>query len=269
VVLQLASEGRLSLDEPVNRRLPGLVRGGSRITIRDLLSHRSGLPDVADDPQVINGSRSNWSPRQLVALAAEQPRTATPGTTFGYSSTNYLVLGILVERVTGRSIGAEVEQRIARPLGLADTAYVPGRIDGPHVHGHRLPSHQGVVDASAEPRDVDAQSVRWAGAAGDIVSTAPDLADFLAALLRGRLLSAAQLRAMETIHDGYGLGLLVRHTPCGDAWGHTGNLDGVLTIALSTRDGHRQVVLVANEYPLTAAAETALHDAMVAGFCDR
>jgi D-alanyl-D-alanine carboxypeptidase len=73
---------------------------------------------------------------------------------------------------------------------------------------------------------------------------------------------------METVRDGYGLGISVRHTPCGDAWGHTGNLNGVLTIALSSRDGRRQAVLVANEYPLTAAADTALHDATTAAFCD-
>jgi D-alanyl-D-alanine carboxypeptidase len=267
VVLQLVAEGTLRLDEHVSRVLPGLLPDGDRITIRDLLSHRSGLPDVADDPQVLAGARSTWSARRLVELVSRQPRTAAPGGAFRYASTNYLVLGLVVEHVTGRSVAAELEERIARPLHLAHTAYVPGRIRGPHVHGHSLPSHQGVVDAGADPRDLDRQSAAWAGAAGDLVSTAGDLADFLAGLLGGRLLPPAQLRAMEAVRDGYGLGLLVRHTPCGDAWGHTGNLNGVLTIALATRDGRRQVVLVANEYPLTAAADTALRRATITAFC--
>jgi D-alanyl-D-alanine carboxypeptidase len=136
------------------------------------------------------------------------------------------------------------------------------------VHGYRLPSHQGVVDVSAEPRDLESQSAAWAGAAGDVVSTAADVADFLAGLLGGRLLPPAELGQMERASDGYGLGLLVRHTPCGDAWGHTGNLNGVLTIALATRDGHRQVVLVANEYPLSAAADAALRRATITAFCN-
>jgi D-alanyl-D-alanine carboxypeptidase len=267
VVLQLVAEHEVRLGEPIGDRLPGLLPDGDRITIRDLLAHRSGLADVADDPLVVAGPRSDWPARRLVALAARQPRTARPGGEFRYSSTNYLVLGLLVDRVTGHGIGAELKRRIARPLGLTGTAYVPGRIRGAHVHGHSLPSHQGVVDASAEPRDLDAESVRWAGAAGDVVSTAEDLADFLSGLLGGRLLPPGELHQMEAMHDGYGLGLLVRHTPCGDAWGHTGNLNGVLTVALATRDGRRQVVLVANEYPLTAAADTALHQATIAAFC--
>ena len=87
VVLQLAAESRVRLDGSVERWLPGLLPDGDRITIRDLLEHRSGLADVADDPAVLDGSRSDWSPRRLVALAARQPRTAAPGSAFMYSST--------------------------------------------------------------------------------------------------------------------------------------------------------------------------------------
>src|SRR6266566_1694020 len=89
IVLQLAAEGRLRLDDPVTRWLPGLLPDGGRITLRDLLAHRSGLADVADDPAVLDGSRSNWSPTQLIARMASRPRTAAPGGAFHYSSTNY------------------------------------------------------------------------------------------------------------------------------------------------------------------------------------
>jgi D-alanyl-D-alanine carboxypeptidase len=269
VVLQLAAERRLGLDDPVDRRVPGLLRDGDRITVRDLLAHRSGLADVADDPQVLNGPRATWSPERLIRLVDREPRTAAPGGAFRYSSTNYLVLGLIVERATGRSLAMELSRRIFAPFHLNDTAYVPGRLRGEHVHGYTLPSHQGVVDASAEPRDLDARSARWAGASGDVVSTASDLMRFYRTLLGGDLLPAPQLQAMEAVRDRYGLGLAVYSTPCGPAWGHTGNLNGVLTVAWNTRDAHRQVVVVANEYPLAAAADTALRRAAVEAFCGR
>jgi D-alanyl-D-alanine carboxypeptidase len=267
VVLQLAGEKRLRLDEPVGHRLPGLLPDGGRITIRDLLAHRSGLADVADDPAVLNGSRSSRSPRRLVALVARRPRDGAPGGAFHYSSTNYIVLGLLVERVTGRSLAAELRRRIIAPLRLAATAYRPGPLVGRHVHGYRFASHQGVVDPRAAPRDLETRSARWAGASGDLVSSVGDVARFLAALLGGDLLSAAQLRAMEAVEPRYGLGLATYPTPCGRAWGHTGNLNGVLTIAWSTRDGRRQAVLMANAYPLPAAADVALRRAAVTAFC--
>jgi D-alanyl-D-alanine carboxypeptidase len=267
ITLQLVAERRLRLDDPVSHRLPGLLAGGTRITVRDLLAHRSGLADVADDPDVLDGARSTWPPRRLIALAAAQPRTAAPGGAFRYSSTNYLVLGLLIERVTGYTLATELRRRIIDRLGLADTSFTPGRISGAHVHGYSLPAHQGVVDPAADPRDLEARSARWAGAAGDLVSSASDLARFLGALLRGELLPPAQLRAMETVHSRYGLGLAVYRTPCGLAWGHTGNLNGVLTIAWSRRDGRRQAVVVANLYPLPAAADVALRRAAVTSFC--
>jgi D-alanyl-D-alanine carboxypeptidase len=269
IVLELAAEKRLRLDDPVARWLPGLLPDGGRITIRDLLAHRSGLADVADDPAVLNGARSDWPPHRLVALVARRPRTEAPGGAFHYSSTNYLVLGLLVERVTGRSLAAELRQRIVEPLRLADTTYQPGPLTGRHVHGYRLASHQGVVDPAAAPRDLEARSARWAGASGDLVSSARDLARFLAALLGGHLLPARELRAMEAVGPRYGLGLAVYPTRCGLAWGHTGNLNGVLTIAWSTRDGRRQAVVMANAYPLPAAADVALRRAAVTAFCAR
>jgi D-alanyl-D-alanine carboxypeptidase len=267
VVLQLVAAGRLRLDDSVARWLPGLLADGERITIRDLLSHRSGLADVADDPAVLGGSRSDWSPRQLVALMAREPRTAAPGGALRYSSTNYLLLGLIVQRVTGRSVGSELVQRIIGPLQLTNTAYTPGPIAGEHVHGYSLPSHQGVVDAAAEPNDLESRSARWAGAAGDIVSSASDVSRFFAALLGGKLLPSTELRAMEAVRSRYGLGLAVHPTPCGPAWGHTGNLNGVLTIVWSTLDGRRQAVVVANAYPLPAAADLALRRLAVAAFC--
>jgi D-alanyl-D-alanine carboxypeptidase len=268
-VATLALQLRLPLDGAVSRWLPGLLPDGDRITVRDLLAHRSGLPDVADDPAVLDGPRSTWSARRLIATVAKQPRTVTPGGAFSYSSTNYLVLGLIIERAAGRSLTTLVAQRVFVPFGLAHTEYVPGPLETPHVHGYSLPSHQGIVDTTAEPRDLERRSARWAGASGDVVSSASDLLRYFRALLQGDILPQAQLREMETIRGRYGLGLAVYPTPCGRAWGHTGNLNGVLTVVWNTRDARRQVVLVANEYPLSAAADGALRQAAVAAFCGR
>ncbi len=268
-VATLALQLGLPLNSAVSRWLPDLLPDGDRITVRDLLAHRSGLPDVADDPAVLDGRRSTWSARRLIATVAKQPRTAKPGGAFSYSSTNYLVLGLIIERATGRSLSALLARRIFEPPGLARTALVPGVLETPHVHGYSLPSHQGVVDITAEPRDLEGRSARWAGASGDIVSSASDLMRFFRSLLQGHVMTQAQLREMETIRGRYGLGLAVYPTPCGRAWGHTGNLNGVLTVVWNTRDARRQVVLVANEYPLSTAADTALHRAAVAAFCGR
>jgi D-alanyl-D-alanine carboxypeptidase len=267
IVLQLAADRRLRLDETVSDVLPGVLPDGDRITIRDLLAHRSGLADVADDPSVLDGPRSAWSPGRLVRLAASQPRTAAPGGPFRYSNTNYLLLGLIVEHVTGHDLTLELRRRIAAPAGLRSTSFEPGRIGGAHVHGYALPSHQGAVDPAAAPQDLEKRSVRWAGGAGDVVSSAADLARFMAALLGGRLLPPRQLAAMETMRSRYGLGLAVYPTRCGPAWGHTGNLGGVVTVAWSTRDGRREVVVMANAYPLTAAANAALRRAAADAFC--
>jgi hypothetical protein len=173
-VLQLVAENQSRLDEPVARLLPRLLADGERITIRDLLAHRSGLADVADNPAVLEGRRSNWSPQKLVKWASQQPRISAPGRAFHYSSTNYLVLGLVVERVTHQTLSAVLAHRIIAPLGLSNTSFEPAFITGPHVHGYQFPSHQGIVDARAVPRDLEKRSVRWAGAAGLLVSSAAD-----------------------------------------------------------------------------------------------
>jgi D-alanyl-D-alanine carboxypeptidase len=263
VALQLVAERRLALDEAVARLDPGLLRDGDTITVRDLLAHRTGLVDVADDPSVLAGPRSSWSPRRLVALADREPRTA-----FRYASTNYLVLGLLLERVTGESIASLLQRRVVDKLGLRATTFTSGRIAGAHVHGYLLPAHQGVVDPSATPRHLESRSARWAWAAGDVVSSAADVATFFRALLRGELIPRAQLRAMEDVRARYGLGIAVSPTRCGLAWGHTGNLNGVLTIAWSTRDGSRQAIVVGNAYPLPGDAELALRRVAVTALCD-
>ena len=274
VVLQLVGEGKLRLSDPVERWLPGLVPSGGEITVRELLNHTSGLFDYVHDP----GVRATWGtddvppPARLVAIAAAHGLDFPPGTRWEYSSTNYQVLGLLVERVTGEPFATVLQRRILRPLGLSATALVPGRdIAGPHANGY-------YVYTDGTPRINVTRTTFGAWADGAIVSSARDLARFYSALLRGKLLRPAQLAAMKRTvatggssdGDAAGLGIFRIGTRCGRAWGHTGGTAGFLTKVLASADGRRVAVFATNglvdEGPVTqplldAAAETA--------FCSR
>jgi D-alanyl-D-alanine carboxypeptidase len=255
VVLQLVGEGRLRLDDVVERWLPGIVPNSDRITVRNLLQHTSGVYNYTDalfrlfptEEDVLRNRYRTFRPAELVALAAAEPPLFEPGTSWSYSNTNYIVLGLLIKKITGRAYGDEVARRILRPLALRHTE-VPGTnpvISGPHAHGY-LPVPR---DGQVEQVDISEFNPSWAWAAGEIVSTATDLNRFLGALLAGRLLRPAQLAAMKDTTAGlgeYGLGLFRLQLPCGTVWGHNGGIFGYETWAMSTEDGSGQVALSYN-----------------------
>jgi D-alanyl-D-alanine carboxypeptidase len=253
VVLQLVGEGKLSLDDTVEHWLPGVVPNGDKITLRNLLSHRSGLYDYLSDPRVLKPYLSGnfgyrWTPRGLVAVSASHKPLFAPGTTTSYSNTNYLVLGLIVEKATGNSIGAELKRRIFAPLQLRSTSLdTSPRMRPPYAHGYLVQGKQ--------LQDVTSVSPSYAWTAGAIVSTADDLARFYRALLGGRLLGADELRAMETPKNGYGFGLARTPLPqswgCGGArWGHDGALAAYSSIALNSKDGKKQMVVLVNSLTL-------------------
>lgn len=268
VVLQLAAEERLRLDEPIGRWLPG---GGS-ITARHLLRHTSGVYDVAEklrqlfptNEDLIRERLRAFTARELVAMAAAEPPLFAPGTGWSYSNTNYLLLGLVIERVTGRPYAAEVSRRVLRPLRLAQTE-LPGtdpRLRGPHAHGY-LPV---LRDGAVAQVDVTEWNPSWAGASGEIISTTEEVNRFYRALLGGRLLPPAQLEQMlahPAGPDEYGLGIRRVTLPSGTTlWGHTGGFPGYETWAYSTEDGGRQLTLSVN--PLRTPDRGNPFDAMVA-----
>ena len=273
VVLQLVDEGRVSLDDTVEEWLPGVVPGGRAITVRQLLSHRSGLFDYVEDPKVFAPYNQDpahaWDPRRLVEIAVAHPAPFSPGRRFAYSSTNYLLLGLIIEAATGTSLERQLRERIFEPLELRQTTFAPRFVTDPYIHGHRSPSHQGVI--TGPPVDTNLEAASWTWAAGAIVSTADDLRRFFALLLEGRLLPPRLLRMMERVGPAgslkYGLGMAVFSTPCGDAWGHTGNVQGTVTVAWNRKDGLRQIVLAVNTYPLTGELEAAVRRLQIAAFC--
>ncbi|MFD4374288.1 serine hydrolase domain-containing protein [Streptomyces sp. NPDC058486] len=276
VLLQLVDEGRLVLDEPVNRYLPGLLPD-DRITVRHLLSHRSGLADYtnamfADTVPGFEGVRNRvFGYQELVDLSLSEPRTTEPGVAYRYSNANFVVVGMLIEELTGRPVERAYERRIFKPLKLRDTSYVhpDTRIKGLRVRGYLHP------DAAGEPLvDSTEQTVSWAQSAGAVISSPADLNTFTSALMRGRLLSPAMLAEMTTVTPTdttqtrfYGLGLRRYDLSCGaQVFGHTGTVQGYYTYAFSTRDGRRSLSAVANTSN-RGAANTALGGTLEAAFC--
>jgi D-alanyl-D-alanine carboxypeptidase len=256
VVLQLVAEGKLGLDDPVDRRLPGLLPGGGSITIRELLNHTSGLFDYTEDEawagQAIAQPDRRWSPRELVAVAAGHALLFAPGTSWRYSNTNYVVLGLVVEAVTGSTLGNELRRRIFEPLDLTATSFpTETAIDGAHAHGYvgsgTLPWLPNLIDATT----LVSPTFSWA--AGALVSNADDVTRFYAALLGGRLVRADLLAAMRSASPAtlgtpwnYGLGLMQFQTACGLAVGHLGDTPGYRTAVYAKADGRRVAVAMVN-----------------------
>ncbi|MFH8277216.1 serine hydrolase domain-containing protein [Streptomyces sp. NPDC018322] len=278
VVLQLVDEGRLALDAPVDRYLPGLLPD-DRITVRHLLTHRSGLADYTDRMfhETVPGFEAVrnrvFSQRELVDLSLAEPRTTEPGAAYKYSNTNFVVAGMLVEEVTGRPVARAYQQRIIGPLGLRDTSYVhpDTRIAGLRVRGYLHPD-----EAGAPLVDSTEQTVSWAQSAGAVISAPADLTTFMTALMRGRLLSPRMLDAMTTVAPTdatntrfYGLGLRRYDLTCGTrVYGHTGTVQGYYTYAFATRDGRRGLSAMANTSN-RGQANTALGGTLEAAFCGK
>ncbi|MFD9868734.1 serine hydrolase domain-containing protein [Streptomyces niveus] len=269
VVLQLVAEGRLSLDDTVEEWLPGLVTGngndGGRITVRHLLQHTSGLynydftEDTGNTAADFERTRfDHYEPEEAVAGALkhepdfEPADPDDPDPDWNYSNTGYIVAGMIIEKVTGRSWDREVRDRIVRPLGLTQT-YAPG--DDPGLKGPYTHSYQQFAGSTGWT-DTSIRNVSWATAAGELITDERDLDRFLTALQRGRLLPPAQMAELrrtvpaaadfQQIFPGlhYGLGVMRQPLSCGGyRWGHGGDLEGQTVRTAVSADGQRTVVL--------------------------
>ena len=258
VVLQLVAEGAVKLDGSVE---------GAGATVRQLLNHTSGLPDAWDVDDLFEPYRKDPAyrgvpdPREMVAAALAKPRLFAAGQGWSYSGTNYVLLGLLVEQVTGSPLRDELRRRIFAPLGLSASELVEDLPDD-IAHGY-LPAENPILPGPG-PGPIDVSHVVLAGyAGGGMVSNADDVARFLAALLGGELVTP-ELRAelLRTVvsdwdeSDGYGLGIEeitsigAETSRCGPAWGHMGFAPGHTTIALSSESGDRQAVLLFTTHPL-------------------
>jgi D-alanyl-D-alanine carboxypeptidase len=261
VVLQLVGEGRLSLDDTVERWLPGVVAGngndGRRITVRHLLQHTSGLYNYTNDLTALGSYEGylahrfdHYDPADLVALAMKHEPGFAPGTRWDYSNTNYILAGMVIERVTGRSWATEVRDRILRPLDMRGTS-APGdrpSLPAPHAKGYQQWAPGGALT------DTTLFNPTVAGSAGNLITTPTDLARFWQALERGRLLKPRQMAQLhQTVLAGtfqdyypgvrYGLGIMYFPNRCGGYWSHGGDVPGMRTANGVSAGGDRVAVL--------------------------
>jgi D-alanyl-D-alanine carboxypeptidase len=268
LALQLVGERKLALSDTVERWLPGVLPYGDHVTVRQLLQLTSGVPDDQEfvEAEWIKGNMAKtWSPRELVALVADKKPDFAPGTAWAYSNTNYTLAGMVIERVTGHSLGDELERRIFGPLHLRHTSFPVGEteIAGSHVHGFAL--------LDGELRDVTELNPSGTWGPGNLVSTTSDIAHFWRALLGGKLLAPAQLKAMKTTVPGfkgfeYGLGIMPYPTACGTIWGNGGDIAGYSNNFWNSEDGTHQAAVMADTNPapdgVDGARGAALHTAM-------
>ncbi|WP_406289298.1 serine hydrolase domain-containing protein [Embleya sp. NBC_00896] len=284
VLLQMEAEKRLGLDDTVERRLPGLVRGngnaGREITVRQLLNHTSGLFDYLADKEYsetymegdgyLRHRYDTLTPEKRVKVALSHEPLFKPGARHAFSNTNDVLAALIIEKTSGRPYEDEVRDRIIKPLGLKATSN-PGhsiRLPKPSSRGYSklFPSAPDRIDDVTEMNG----SQGWGN--GDIISSADDLNRFYRALMRGELLPPRQLRAMLTTVDNpdfpgaaYGLGIERFTLGCGiTLWYHDGGAVGWISMVATTEDGRHQLAF---NYNGTWGAETIL-PILNAEYCD-
>ncbi|WP_199506254.1 serine hydrolase [Geodermatophilus sp. TF02-6] len=252
VVLQLVQERRIALSDPVSKYRPD-VPNGDHITIAQLLDMRSGLhsyTELESFNRILDQDPTRvWHPEELLALGLAQPPYFPPGEGYHYSNTNTVLLGLIIDQLTGRQLADVFRERIFQPLGLRQTLLPPiedNAIPAPHPHGYLFgtnlstltdpalpPDQQAAVrDGTLLPNDVTALNPSWGWAAGAVISTAADLAVYVRALVTGGLLDRAlQQQRLDSLTPvdpadpdsaSYGLAL----ARFGPMIGHDGSLPG-------------------------------------------
>ena len=243
-VMKLVERGQLTLDEPVSRRLPELP-GADRYTLRQVLGHRSGLPAYQTVGGFFDHATEAHTPAQLLEPVTGLPLEFSPGSKFSYSNSNFIVAGMVVERVTGEPIQAVLRREVLAPLGLGRTWLAGSEpVPEPTARGYStrvderarlLPAPGPLIDATDSLHQTNAWTT------GALVSTVDQIALFFAALSAAQVVNADSLKAMQTSPDppavpSYGLGLWRYGGPTKFAWGHSGDTFGFLTFAATVGD---------------------------------
>lgn len=270
-VMQQVESGHIRLDAPIGRYLPRLVPGerGEAITVRMLVNHTSGLaeylpyaypslkafPVLADTgPQSFDDNRlTRFDRAELIGMGVTAPAVGAPGGTPGvYSNTNYLLLGELLEEVTGTTAERYIARNVIERAGLQDTEFPSGPyVEGPHSRIYE--AWFGMIDP---PRDYSVYDMSWVGPAASLISTVSDLNRFFGMLLAGEIVGPSSLTQMQRTvpvvsQEGrtidYGLGLHPMEAPGqGTFWGHGGTVWGAGALAMTRADGRRQMSVAVN-----------------------
>ncbi|GAV15086.1 serine hydrolase [Paenibacillus sp. NAIST15-1] len=265
VLLQFAGENRLNLDDSIEKWLPGVIQGngydGNQITIRQILNHTSGIAEYSRSKEFdLMDTKKSYAAEELVSMGISLPPDFAPGKGWSYSNTGYVLLGILIEKVTGNSYAEEIENRIIEPLELSDT-FLPG--NSTVIPGTKHPRGYIQLDGASEPKDVTYYNPSMGQSAGEMISTADDLNKFFSYLLGGKLLKDQQLKQMLTTVptgiegiDGFGLGIYETKLPNGVLiWGHTGGIPGFDTFAGGTHGGRHTLAISLNSMGKVKSSE--------------
>ncbi|MDH6707587.1 D-alanyl-D-alanine carboxypeptidase [Kitasatospora sp. MAA19] len=286
LVMQLAEQGRIDLDQPLRDYLPaGTLPDTWTMTGRQVMEHRAGIYDHTNDLLEQAGEettaafeariRTNvYEPRDLVAMSVKHGQQYTPGSRYSYSNTDFVLMGLAVEHLTGRPYADVLRDRIIEPLGLSRTSFVvpDQEIQGAHVTGYLTND-----DRTKPLLDSTEQTGSWVWTAGAVISDAADLDRFLTALVAGSsggLVSDDSLKQMTaalptpTAKISYGLGLRRISLSCGDVYGHGGIVQGFQTQSFAGLDGHRSVVVFANASN-NGAVTQGLMNALEPAFCGK
>lgn len=279
LALQEVQRGRWRLSTTIDDVWPGLLPGHGRVTVEELLSHRSGLPDYlppllapATTPSQLVGLLSrHYTDSQLVRTALTQPWLFPPGTDFSYSNTNYVVVGMLLARTNHQQLQQLLTQRIFRPAHMTSARF-PERVwpRASSLSGYAL---------FERPYNLDRTSPSLLSAAGSVVASASDLDRFYRALFTGRLLRPDLVRSMATPRStktlAYGLGIYAVGDPCPSSagtpqalYGHDGATFGTLTLAFTSADGTRQasIAWTGRQYPQTPTASQTANQFLIDAF---
>jgi len=249
-ILKLASEGKLSLADPLTKYLPGYP-GGEKITLRHLLNHTSGLHNYTDKPDFASKVATAIAPDDLIAWFRNDPPDFPPGEQFRYCNTGYFLLGQIVAQVSGHPLGDYFQEQFFTPLSMRDTGTWKNATTP--EHGAKGYSFDGKEFHPAAEWDMS-----WAGGAGDLYSTTADIWRWTEALHHGRVLPAASLQAAleeftvkkpETLSLRYGMGLYHAEIEWLPAIGHTGGLPGYLSEVMWLPDEDTTVVVLSNAMP--------------------
>ncbi|MFE3494524.1 serine hydrolase domain-containing protein [Streptomyces sp. NPDC059175] len=245
-LLRLVDAGKVGLDDPVSEYLQG-VPGGNGISLRQLAEMRSGLFSYSEDPDFdkafLADPDRDFTPEQLLGYAFKHPANFPPGQKFQYSNTNTILLGLVVEKVSGRSLGDFLQREVFRPSGLERTLFPVGaEFPKPHAQGYTTQTENG------EQADATDWNPSWAWAAGAMISDLDDLRTWGRVVATGTLLKPAtqaqRLRTLPTGYPGtgYGLGIFVNH-----GWlGHNGSLPGYQSVVVYLPSAKATLVVLSN-----------------------
>ena len=245
VILQLAAEGRLSLDDPVSKWYPELTRAAD-IRLRDVMNMVSGYTDYYPLDFLDRRMLRPIAPDSVIRWYGKAPLDFEPGSRYSYSNTGYILLGRVAERVTGRPFARLLRERIFQPLGLRNTRYEPDRRERGDAQGY-------AAFALADQQPAVPEGRGWIAAAGAIWTTPSDLLRWDAALMEGRVVGGEWLREMTTERrltngagTGYGFGLAIGRAMGDTTWAHSGGVSGFISQNIMVPRTRSALVVLSN-----------------------